>query len=113
MTSHWSRGALVERDKLEAYLLALDHPRGSSKARYFARAGYSRGDWWRLRADLLRAAATATPSQAYSTPYGEKLIVPLEFIGPTRRRLHLVTVWVRPTVQHSFRLVTAYPRRTP
>lgn len=103
----------MERGKLEDYLLAPDHPRGSAKAQFFARAGYTRSDWRRLRADLLRAATTATPSQVLTTPYGEKLVVPLQFNSPTGRLVRLVTVWVRPPVQHHIRLVTAFPRRTP
>ena len=45
--------AIIDRAKLEGYLLSASHPVGRFKARFFARLGFTASEW-RLFAQALR-----------------------------------------------------------
>ncbi len=104
---------LIERAKLTDYLLSFSHPKGRSKARYFAAAGYRADRWIRLRDDLLTAIENAPPVTGFADAHGVKYTVPIQFTGANGRLVRVVSVWIAHSADSPPRLVTAYPRRTP
>ena len=104
---------LIEPAKLTDYLLSFGHPKGRSKARYFAAAGYRADHWMRLRDDLLTAIESAPPTAGITDAHGVKYRVPVQFTGANGRLVRVVSVWIARSADSPPRLVTAYPRRTP
>mgnify|MGYP001592039616 CR=1 FL=1 len=104
---------IISRAKLVDYLLSFHHPRGRSKARFFASAGYYSANWRRLQGDILKALDTAEPATLTLSAYGAKYVVPLELIGPLGRRLRITSVWIKGAADPRPRFVTATPRRLP
>lgn len=75
--------AIVDREKLTAYCLNPEHPRGEHQARVFATAlGFTAENADKLRAALLTAAATADVQQAASDQFGTRYLLEFEIIGP-------------------------------
>jgi hypothetical protein len=62
--------AIIERVKLEGYLLSEVHPVGRFKARFFASLGFTAHDWRELDAALrsqhLPESATPGPVEAFA-----------------------------------------------
>lgn len=67
--------AVVDQQKLTAYCLNPEHPRGKHKARVFARLGFTAERADDLRAALLAAAATADAQPAASDQFGDRYVV--------------------------------------
>lgn len=104
---------VIERAKLADYLLSFSHPKGRSKARYFAAAGYRADNWIRLRDDLLAAIEESAPTRGIAVPHGVKYTVPIEFFGANGRLVRVLSIWIVHSTGSPPRLVTAYPWRTP
>ena len=61
---------IIARAKLVDYLLSFHHPRGRSKATFFASAGYYSANWRRLRSDILKALDGAESATLTLSAYG-------------------------------------------
>ena len=100
--------AIIERVKLEGYLLAEAHPVGRFKARFFARLGLTAHNWRELEAALrsqhLPEPATPGPVEAFGQPFSIRAILK----GPGGAAL-VTSVWFLRTGEAVARFVTAYP----
>ena len=111
MTVPNAENAAVESSKLTTYLLALSHPVGGSKARFFRAHGFN-DDNTDLLADGLRAVVTGTPSSVRPSPFGTKYVVVGDLPTPRGTIVQIETVWIVEPPDDRPRLVTAYPSST-
>lgn len=100
---------MVETRKVRDYLLALDHPIGRAKARFFRALGFNRNAWASLQEALKRHAAEGEAEEQSRSPYGRKFLVRGTLAGPGGAAAPLVSVWIVGEVDNHPRLVTAYP----
>ena len=108
MTVPNAENAVVPLEKLTTYLLALSHPVGGSKARFFRAHGFSDGNT-DLFAGGLRSIVTGTPSSVRSSPFGTKYVVSGDIPTPRGTIVQIETVWIIEPPDDRPRLVTAYP----
>lgn len=101
--------AVIERAKLQTYLLSETHAVGRFKAAFFFGLGYTAESWWRLAEDLRdqRLTRDATPTETNS--YGQKYEIRASLVGPAGRAAEVVSVWVILANEDFPRFVTAYP----
>jgi len=67
--------AIVDREKIEDYLLNPVHPGNPGKADFFTRLGFHRERWEVLSAALKALAVTGEVTSASETSHGKKYIV--------------------------------------
>jgi hypothetical protein len=100
--------AIIERVKLEGYLLAEAHPVGRFKARCFASLGFTAHTWRDLEAALrsqhLSEPATPGPVEVFGQSFTIRAILK----GPGGEALVTSVRFVR-TGEAVARFVTAYP----
>ena len=100
--------AIIERVKLEGYVLADAHPVGRFKARFFASLGFTAHNWRELEAVLrsqhLPEPATPGPVEAFGQPFTIRAILK----GPGGAA-PVTSVWFVRTGETVVRFVTAYP----
>ena len=99
--------ALVEEDKITAYLLSEEKSGG--KAAFFAAFGFTLTDPETLRAALLQHAAAHEITRTFETAHGVKVIIEGELIAPDGRSPQVRAVWIFDAGHETPRLVTAYP----
>jgi hypothetical protein len=95
--------AVIHADKLQHYLLDIEHERGKSKAMVLLSFGYSPDNWQMLAHDLRRQHLTAEITAVRETAYGTRYEIREQIITPTGRSLRLCTIW-------QIDLGTDYPR---
>ena len=98
--------AIVPIQKIEAYLLNIDHPDGASKARFFLHAGY---DIDLLREALIRHIEEFEFAFAEENLFGTKYVIDGEIQGPNGDAFHLRSVWIVINEEDFPVLITAYP----
>ena len=104
-----ARFALVEQSKVRDYLLAITHPQGGAKARFFTDLGF-RPAAWRTLAEALRAhVADHDYERRVASRYGVKYIVRGRLRTPAGRMPEVVTIWIVDRGRQRPRLVTTYP----
>jgi hypothetical protein len=101
--------AIVDEEKVRDYLLSPEHSVGRFKAAFFARFGYTRRDWKRLRQELVSVAIAGDATPGQPSAFGEKYEVRGSIMGPAGRRFAVVTVWIVLRGESVPRFVTAYP----
>jgi hypothetical protein len=99
----------VPRTKVIGYLLSLNHPDGHSKARFFARFGFSTESWETLAEALLRHAAEHEVTRVEASPFGTRYVIEGILSTPDGRVPLIRTVWFIETGEQIPRFVTAYP----
>ena len=104
---NWEK-AVVDKSKLQGYLLSPTHPVGQFKARYFAALGYDATDWEVLEADLI-ATLDSDAADTISSEFGAKFTIQGSIIGPIGRQATVTTVWIILSNEEAPRFVTAYP----
>lgn len=116
-TSEWFAGGIIERRKLEAYLLSPTHPIGRHKLRLWQSVfgiGESDGELLErlIREQLVQATSKERPSKTVSNPRRIvrewKLIVP-RFRGPNGNEGPVLTAWAFDPSNYRPHLSTAYP----
>ncbi len=100
--------AVVPAHKLTAYLLALAHPVGGSKARLFRAHGFDDHNVEALVAGLL-GIVTGAASSARPGPFGTKYTVVGELATPRGTAVQIETLWIIEPHDDRPRFVTAYP----
>ena len=101
--------ALVEREKLEDYLLNQAHRYGASKARFFFAFGF-RPQAWEILAEALREHGQRHKViRVKETGFGPRYEVEGEITTPDGRSPRLRTVWQLDKGKVAPRLITAYP----
>jgi hypothetical protein len=100
--------AIIERRKLESYLLDPSHGEGRHKARVFRSVlGIAAADSRYLNDAILAGVRDAPVSAIVPTPYGSRCTVVLPIQGLNGQRHDVVTGWLV-TGDGPPRLVTAY-----
>lgn len=74
--------AIVDPQKLTAYCLNPEHPRGKHKARVFATLGFTAENADELRAALLTAAASGDAQPAAADQFGDRYVLEFAIEGP-------------------------------
>lgn len=100
--------AFVPPDKLTGYLLALAHPVGGPKARFFRAYGFDETNAAELEAGLL-AIARSADAEATESPHGTKYVADGQLLTPSGRSVRVWTVWIVDPTDPRPRLITAYP----
>lgn len=100
--------AQIPSGKVEDYLLNLDHPDGSSKARLLIKMGFDENS---LLATLLNHIRENEVIETKATPYGIKYIVEGLLKSPLGRQFNLRSVWIIPNGEKNPKLITAHPSK--
>ena len=101
--------AVIEPEKLRAYLLATEHPHGRFKARFFAALGFRVDRWEELASALRTQHLTQEAELVAAAADGKKFKIRAILVGPDGESAVVVSVWfVRPG-EAVPRFVTAYP----
>lgn len=100
--------AVVPEEKLIKYLLALSHPVGGSKARFFRAHGFNKSAIGGL-VEGLKAIAGRGEARAITTPFGTKYVVAGDLPTPRGTTIRVETVWIIEANETRPRFVTAYP----
>jgi hypothetical protein len=101
--------AVIDRAKLESYLLSSTHPVGRFKAQFLRALGFSAERWWELES-ALRAQHLAQPVESTeATPFGESSTIRATLTGPGGVSAVVVSVWFRGKGATAPHFVTAYP----
>lgn len=106
-----SQQAYVPPEKLLDYLLSESHPVGRDKARWLARAGYSKANWKKLETDLLQIATSEHVAHESVSVHGTKYIIDGSIGITTREPQAVRTVWIIDKGSTSPRFITLYPVR--
>ncbi len=103
----YAEQAVVDRAKIERYLLSTTHAHGRHKRRVFASAGYNARS---LANALLQVARESDDAEELPSPFGRKFAV--RGLIPSRTdRLAVVTVWMLREGKPPPYFVTAYPAK--
>ena len=101
--------AVIDPEKLRAYLLSTEHPHGRFKARFFAALGFRAERWEELESALRAQHLTQGAERVAVAAAGQKFKIRAILVGPGGESSVVVSIWfIRPgeTVP---RFVTAYP----
>ena len=104
-----STKAVVEREKIVAYLLDATHPDNGGKARFFESLGFRRNQWAALATALQTLAGGAEVTASAKTAHGRKYVMVGKINSPSGKSPLVMTVWIVDSGADSPRLVTAYP----
>lgn len=99
--------SVISDQKLKEYLLS---PRvEDDKSGFLAIAGYTTGHWRELEVDLRKSIAENDADLTRSTVYGDMYEVKGSLVGPNRKTLHIISVWIRLKSNNETRFVTLVP----
>ncbi|MGH8555033.1 MAG: DUF6883 domain-containing protein [Gammaproteobacteria bacterium] len=101
--------AVVEREKISAYLLNPAHPDNGGKAAFFRLLGFSREEWTALSAAFRKLVETTEVTKSLESPHGWKYILDGRIESPSGKTPLLRTIWIVDRGKNAPRLVTAYP----
>lgn len=102
--------AVVEREKIVAYLLNPLHPDNGGKAAFFQNLGFKRDGWAALATALRTLAMTGELAKTVESVHGTKHVVDGRMQTPRGRSPMVRSVWIVDRGVEAPRLVTAYPR---
>ena len=103
--------AVVEREKIEDYLLNATHPDNGGKAGFFEGLGFRRDKWETLAQSLQAVATQAEVAHSIESPHGRKYVIVGRLESPDGRAAIVQTIWIVDTGLDVARLVTAYPHK--
>ncbi len=111
MIERLPRGELaqVPERKLTEYLLATEHRKGRSKARFLLRFGFTREAWQELEAALLRHAIEGVVIERQEGVHGVTYAIEGPLRSPDERNPPFRTVWLVEWDYPVPRFVTGYP----
>ena len=104
-----AEAAVVERAKIEEYLLNVAHRFGASKARFFTHFGFHREAWEQLAQALLEHGQKHELKRTRKTGFGPRYEVEGKLNCPNGRRPLVRSVWQMDEGEIAPRLITAYP----
>jgi hypothetical protein len=102
--------AVVEQEKVVAYLLNPTHPDNGGKATFFQMLGFELDNWLDLAAALRQLALGGKVAKTVESPHGNKYVVEGRIESPSGRSPMVLSVWIVDRGLKAPRLVTAYPR---
>jgi hypothetical protein len=99
---------IVERGKIEDYLLNPAHRSGAGKAKFFGLFGFQRERWQELEQALRQHALTQEVAEVKETGFGPRYAVEGPLDTPVGRRPLVRSVWQHDDGMVAPRLITAY-----
>ena len=103
--------AVVDQNKITAYLLNPAHPDNGGKAPFFLALGFRSDDWQALAAALRKLAGEIPVAKKMESPHGLKYILDGKIETPGGRSPTVRTIWIVDQGLEIPRLVTAYPSK--
>jgi len=103
------QSAIVQEQKIVAYLLSFTHRDGRGKAFFFSRFGFRAADWQEFADALKQHIKTHEVATAETTPFGIRYTIEGTLVTPDGRNPSIRTVWFIETGDSIPRFVTAYP----
>ncbi len=100
--------AVIQKEKIQDYLLSQSHPIGRFKAQFFRSLGYSSDTWELIEAEI-RGLLGNEAQEGGETEYGNKYEIRGEISGRTGRKEEIVTAWIVLKGEDFPRFITAYP----
>jgi hypothetical protein len=100
---------IVEREKIEEYLLNPVHRYGSSKSRFFTAFGFRTEHWETFALALQEHGRDHEVAKVRETGFGPRYEVEGALRAPDGRRPRVRTVWQLDRGAVAPRLITAYP----
>jgi len=101
--------ALVPREKIADYLLSDSHPRGSTKAVFFKRFGFTAEKWHVLAEALIEHVSSYDAVFVGATEYGLCYNVVGELRTPSGRSPVVLSAWFYDTGSWVPRFISAFP----
>jgi hypothetical protein len=98
----------IPLEKITGYLLSSAHPSGRSKARFFARFGFSAAEP-NILMEALRKHAYNDYAKSEKNPFGTRYVKEAPLFAPDDRKPLMRTIWF---IEHDEQIplfVTAYP----
>jgi hypothetical protein len=108
--------AFVDERKVRDYLLAISHPDGRGKARFFKSLGFQQNQALELKNALLGHAASNEVTSVMETQFGSKYVIEGSLAAPYGQFVQIRAIWFQERGAAAPRFVTAYPlkgMRTP
>lgn len=99
----------VKRTKVTDYLLAIDHPEGGSKAKFFIGHGFTPDDPREFIQELFWHAHDQTLVRSFETIRGKKFVFEGPIITPGKHAPIIRSIWLQRPDSKLAELVTAYP----
>jgi hypothetical protein len=103
--------AVIEPQKITAYLLNLKHPDGGSKAAFFLRFGFDASQPAAMMLALLAHARAYKVARLQKSKLGTSYVIEGPLQTPDGREPNVRTVWLIETDETAPRLLTAIPLR--
>jgi len=104
------RDTLIASEKLTRYL--LQRRVEDDKSVFLAQAGYTLENADRLMTDIRSQLLPLEAELVDQTEYGPKYRVRGTLIGPNRRTLLVITIWMTDNATGQTRFITLYPDKT-
>lgn len=101
--------ARVDKEKILEYLLSVQHPTGSGKARFFRRLGFTPENREFFAGELRRQGVDNPVAFVTETVFGPRYAVDGEISAPDGRNPKIRTIWQMDYGELAPRLITAYP----
>jgi len=101
---------MVQREKIQLYLLNESHPDNGGKAAFFSGLGFQNERWKELADALLKLAQVGEVANYVESPHGTKYILDGRIVGSNGQAATVRTIWIRESGLDSPRLVTAYSK---
>jgi hypothetical protein len=102
--------AVVDRDKIEGYLLNPSHPDNGGKAQFFEGLGFHRSEWVVLAGAFKSLAGKAATAQSITSTHGKKYVIIGKIESPCGKSPKVKTIWIVDSGSDMARLITAYPQ---
>ena len=102
--------AVVEREKIQDYLLNPAHPDNGGKAQFFENLGFRRTQWQILATAFRTLALETHVVQSIKSLHGEKYVIVGIIEAPSGTSRKVKTIWIVDRGEDVARLVTAYPQ---
>ncbi|MCP4344575.1 MAG: hypothetical protein GY795_03490 [Desulfobacterales bacterium] len=101
------KNTIIAREKLTNYLLI---PRKrNDKSKWLAGAGYTPENWQVLEADLRNQILSENAESVERTEFGQIYEIRGRLVGPNRKSLSVLTVWMTDSETGNTRFITMYP----
>ena len=101
--------AVIDVEKLQAYILSPAHPIGRFKAVFFRKLGYSVDNWEAFEQRLREHILSCDVTKMEESRYGRKFVVEGPMLGLSGDAVQIISVWVILKGEDIPRFVTAYP----
>jgi hypothetical protein len=101
--------AVIHPDKLQDYLLNLEHERGGSKAALLLSFGYEPENWQVLEDDLRKYHLAADVTTTRETIYGQRYEIQATLLAPDGRSVTVRSIWQIDKGTDYPRLITLFP----